>query len=875
MRQQQDKRRLLSRGGRLALLVLLAALPARADWPMGRGSAQRTGCLDDQPGPKTPAVLWAYKAQEDYVGSPLVEGGAIYFPALGPFNTGLFHCLATRDNQPRLLWSKQAPLLKRPLVCSPVAAEGLLFFGDGMHQTDDATLFCIMADSGRPVWQYQVPGKLVHLEASPVVSQGRVYSGGGDAGVFCLDSKRVLLDGKELDLETSQALVEERWKQLTAEANQAGKKGLPYASPNEDALPRPAPKLLWQKGQGIWHVDTPVTVVDDLVLAGSSFLDEEQIGKRALLCLRATDGTTVWEVPLDCNPWAGVTVAGHIALVGCSSIRFDTDQISKAAGEVVAVDLTTGRVAWRKKVPGGVLSTIAAKDGLAVFTATDGRVRAWSIATGEEKWQYDARHPFFAGPAIAGGVVYAADLAGQLHALQLTDGLVRWTFDMPNAPGTQMPGMVYGSPVVHRGRIYLTTCNVQGPNAGKPGMVVCVADKQAVARGVFGATLQLDKQARSVSLPCRIAPRKLPTLADIYPLEVIACFPSPIGQKAHETVLTTDVKPSDLHQALLQLGLQPGAPVHGDKAGRPTGAELSLALEITDITGQTFTIPLEDALQDTSTGRTMPPLKWYFTGSARREITAGSAPVYAADLSGTLISLFPVTAETVIQSSLEMKSRAGLRLDTDKWQLPPEEAEARLIITAGPARPTLSLAALLTQPSSFAAPPIRYQTSQVARVTELIPMPLRSDIPLPALRSAPCPPPAAYAKLRQAPVPDLAGLFMASPTPTPPLRSLSAGALARAPTPDLTLPPTLPSFARSKPDRAGVVGQSLADPAGSAAPDKAPALRQERVGFTRLAMPEPGLPIGALRPEAQLPDSDTPAPGTNLLRRVALPVRPK
>jgi hypothetical protein len=147
-----------------------------------RGSAQRTGCVDDQAGPKAPAVIWAYKAQENYVASPLLEGSAVYFPALGPFNTGLFHCLAAQDNQPRLLWSKQAPVIKRPLVCSPVASEGLLIFGDGMHQTYDAMLYCVMADTGRPVWQYPLQGKFMHLEASPTVNRGRVYTGGGDAG---------------------------------------------------------------------------------------------------------------------------------------------------------------------------------------------------------------------------------------------------------------------------------------------------------------------------------------------------------------------------------------------------------------------------------------------------------------------------------------------------------------------------------------------------------------------------------------------------------------------------------------------------------------------------------------------------------------------
>jgi len=47
----------------------------------------------------------------------------------------------------------------------------------------------------------------------------------------------------------------------------------------------------------------------------------------------------------------------------------------------------------------------------------------------------------------------------------------------------------------------------------------------------------VDKANRMVTIECAIAPRKLPNLADVYPIEVIACYPAPRGQKAHETVV--------------------------------------------------------------------------------------------------------------------------------------------------------------------------------------------------------------------------------------------------------------------------------------------------------------------------------------------------
>ncbi len=50
------------------------------------------------------------------------------------------------------------------------------------------------------------------------------------------------------------------------------------------------------------------------------------------------------------------------------------------------------------------------------------RFEAFDIATGALRWQYDARTPFFAPPAVASHTVYAADLKGVIHALTLERG---------------------------------------------------------------------------------------------------------------------------------------------------------------------------------------------------------------------------------------------------------------------------------------------------------------------------------------------------------------------------------------------------------------------------------------------------------------------
>jgi outer membrane protein assembly factor BamB len=451
-------------------------------WSGHRGNPQRTG-TDGGPGPKGPKILWVHKADHQFI-APLVPGNKdLYASALGGFNTPVFQTFAldpTRDRQLRR--TQGAPLLALPLAAAPALVRPrpdteLLIFGDGFHTDEGSSLRCVRGADGFPLWQFSVEGKLVHFEGTPTVADRKLYTGGGNAGVLCLDPNRVTLEGKEQDLASAQVGLERRWKELLSRYEIDRKKDPQFTlRPDESMLPRPTPRRIWQQGRDRWHVDAPVAVVEDRVLAASASLDEEKAGECALVCLKSSDGSVLWKTPLKYNPWAGPTVGPYV-VVGCSSIRLDPKTISGARGEVVAADLDTGKIRWRKEVPGGVLSSVAVKAGLAIFTATDGKVRACDAFTGAEKWTYDARAPFFAGPAVTDTAVYVADLKGVVHALRLVDGRKDWTLDLAAEPATKVSALVYGSPVVRGGRLYLATCNLSERAARTQNVVVCIGDR--------------------------------------------------------------------------------------------------------------------------------------------------------------------------------------------------------------------------------------------------------------------------------------------------------------------------------------------------------------------------------------------------------------
>jgi len=57
-------------------------------------------------------------------------------------------------------------------------------------------------------------------------------------------------------------------------------------------------------------------------------------------------------------------------------------------------------------------------------------------------------------------------------------------------------------------------------------------------------------------------------------------------------------------------------------------------------------------------------------------------PEREADLTGTLISIFPVTNQTVLQTNLTLKYERFMKLETNPQALPPEGTAVKLVIDA-------------------------------------------------------------------------------------------------------------------------------------------------------------------------------------------------
>lgn len=207
--------------------------------------------------------------------------------------------------------------------------------------------------------------------------------------------------------------------------------GMPGADDRDVALTygHHALVLLDASGRERWKAerlglrDVAPRLTDDLVVAATD---------DGLAAFRRSDGFAVWDTP----------VAGRAntpAVVDGLSVT------STWEGDVVAVDLATGTVAWRHNLPGAALGP-PATDGAAVVVSWDrsgersGGVVAIEASTGRQRWAVAVPGGGVSAPALTpdgAAVVVAGDLSAR--ALALGSGDQRWRTELDGAGSPEVP----------------------------------------------------------------------------------------------------------------------------------------------------------------------------------------------------------------------------------------------------------------------------------------------------------------------------------------------------------------------------------------------------------------------------------------------------
>jgi hypothetical protein len=169
--------------------------------------------------------------------------------------------------------------------------------------------------------------------------------------------------------------------------------------------------------------------------------------------------------------------------------------------------------------------------------------------------------------------------------------------------------------------------------------------------------LEFDLDKKQVRIECEA----LDTNA---PLEFFCCE---TGTNEYESVLRSSVTPSNLHTALLAIGLKPGSPVTYSEAEKklipPNGPPLRISLEY-EKDGKPVHCIAQHWLRDVKSKKEPPHFGWVFAGS--RVMPDGK---YAADMTGYIVSV--VNFDLTMIDVPELASSAN---ETLEWERNPDVA---------------------------------------------------------------------------------------------------------------------------------------------------------------------------------------------------------
>lgn len=253
----------------------------------------------------------------------------------------------------------------------------------------------------------------------------------------------------------------------------------------EATVPASAPQQLWSQGFGELELQTGPVVHDGLVLVGTRgdpnhqgpfrlhafdeatgeqrWTQDIAMGLFSPAAPAVVDGTVYVRIPRTMGIWVEALDASDgsrrwrrevdARIVG-SFVVADGRLFVTMDEALLALDPENGEQLWRTAVE-PVANQPAVGNGAVHVGCEDGRVRAFDVANGDQRWEYDLGGEIRTAPAIRDGVVYAG--TGE-RLIALRGGDVDWEFE---------PERVLTSPVpaVDGERVYVGGRNLYGIDA--------------------------------------------------------------------------------------------------------------------------------------------------------------------------------------------------------------------------------------------------------------------------------------------------------------------------------------------------------------------------------------------------------------------------
>ncbi len=319
-----------------------------------------------------------------------------------------------------LLWTFQAGDM---IESTAAIVDNVVYVG-----VSDGYLYAIDAATGKNTWKYQTSAP---IKSSPSIRNGVIYFGDGEGIFHAVD---IATQKKKWQFSTEGEII--------SSANFAGNRvlfgsydGFLYCLNIKNG------ELAWKyETEGYVH-GTPAIYENFVVVTGCDSY---------LRIINIDDGKQTQEVNL------GAYVGASPAILGANTDSQVKSEVRAYCGtygnEVLGIDITSGKIAWRyqhpvRKLP--FLASAAVTADLVIIGGRDKMVHALSPEKGEPKWTYTTKSRIESSPVIVGKRVFFGTTRGLFIALDITNGEKVWEFAIGSS--------IIASPSVADGKIYIGT----------------------------------------------------------------------------------------------------------------------------------------------------------------------------------------------------------------------------------------------------------------------------------------------------------------------------------------------------------------------------------------------------------------------------------
>jgi outer membrane protein assembly factor BamB/regulation of enolase protein 1 (concanavalin A-like superfamily) len=452
-------RGLLVAGLLTGAVVVAPPIPARAagpadDWPTSLHDVARTAASNDttiSPGAAaTLGKLWSFHTGGPVATTPTVAGGVAYFGSWDGYEYAVDAATGA------LKWRTYLGVLTANPICIPpklglsspaTVLDGVVYVGGG-----DAYWYALDATSGAVLWRVFTQGNGVtngsydgHYNwSAPLIVGGFAYIGVASLGDCPLVQGALI----KVDL-TSHAIV----NNLNLVPNGQVGGGI-WTSPAYDAATNTIFTATGTENsptQGLAQAFLAIDA-DTLEVKDSWKLPESQAVLDSDFSTSTTLFSTTTGTPmvasinkngdaygfrrgdLSSGPVWRTTIAqgGQCPTCGQSSVSsgaFGQNTLYLAGssgsvdgvgypGTVRALDPATGAYRWQHGGPGAVIGALAYDNGM-ILAGSGSVLEVLDATTGARLYSYDTGAQIYAGPSVAGGVIYTGDVSGTVYAFAL------------------------------------------------------------------------------------------------------------------------------------------------------------------------------------------------------------------------------------------------------------------------------------------------------------------------------------------------------------------------------------------------------------------------------------------------------------------------